>query len=39
MPTHPSDKNKGVRWMGQRLIPRVSATPVDDCYKTFEGLD
>jgi hypothetical protein len=30
MPTHPSDKNKDVRWMGHSFIPRESALPVED---------
>ena len=28
--SHPSDKNKDVRWMGHGFIPRESAKPVDD---------
>jgi hypothetical protein len=28
--SHPSDKNKDVRWMGHGFIPRGSAKPVDD---------
>jgi len=33
MDSHPSDKNKDVRWMGHSFIPRGSATTVEDCYK------
>ncbi|HUB00598.1 MAG TPA: hypothetical protein VMA34_19870, partial [Terracidiphilus sp.] len=33
--SHPSDKNKDVRWMGHSFIPRGSATTVEDCYKTL----
>ena len=28
--SHPSDKNKDVRWMGHSFIPRGSLRPVDD---------
>jgi hypothetical protein len=30
MDSHPSDKNKDVRWMGHSFIPRGSVKPVGD---------
>jgi len=30
--SHPSDKNKDVRWMGHSFIPRGSVKLVDDRY-------
>jgi hypothetical protein len=44
MDSHPSDKNKDVRWMGHSFIHRGSETPVRDCYKRhdprlFSGAD
>jgi hypothetical protein len=39
MPTHPSDKNKDVRWMGHSFIPGGSDLPVEGCYfrTAYEG--
>ena len=33
--SHPSDKNKGVRWMGHTFVSRGSATPVGDSKGNF----
>src|ERR1700678_3575357 len=39
MPTHPSDENKDVRWMGHSFILSESALPVQNCYKTLKNRD